>query len=40
MELLDRKWFEKFFYFHFLPLCRDDSLDIRVWQSAREYAGA
>jgi hypothetical protein len=24
MELLDGKWFEKFFYFHFLPLCRDE----------------
>jgi hypothetical protein len=39
MELLDWEWLEKFFYLHFLPLCRDDSLHTKARRPAGKYAG-
>jgi hypothetical protein len=40
MELLNGEWLEKFFYLHFLPLCRDDNLHVKALRYRGEYAGA
>jgi hypothetical protein len=37
MELLDRKWFEKFFYLHVLPFCRAELGTVTsVWTLSRD----